>query len=510
MTTFTTPDWVKDAVFYQIFPDRFARSDRVPKPANLEAWDSPPTVYGFKGGDLLGIVEHLDYLDDLGITALYLNPIFQSAANHRYHTQDYYRVDPILGGDAAFRQLLDAAHARGMRVVLDGVFNHASRGFYQFYHTLENGPASPYLDWFHFDEDRLREGMRPRAYPDLEEGQQWKGARSSLDVYGYKAWWDLPALPEFNTDNREVRGFIFDVARYWLDQGIDGWRLDVPACIDDDAFWREFRRVVKDTNSEAYIVGEISTAARRWLQGDQFDAVMNYPFTRLCLSFFGGAELDTSLLSSPLLEGVAPMDAPAFGRRAEELLEMYPSEAVLAQLNLLDSHDMPRFLTLVQGDETALRLASVFQMTYPGAPCIYYGDEIGMEGGPDPDCRRSFPWEESRWNHALRAFVKRCIEIRKAHPALRRGAFIPLDARDGIFVTLRSLGDDRLIVAFNTSKTSQRLRVSVSEHMPDGVHLRGLIGDGDGRVVSGYLTGPELGPRAAAVLAVDGRGGSAS
>ena len=503
MTDFVTPDWVKDAVFYQIFPDRFARSDRVSKPSNLEAWDSPPTVYGFKGGDLLGIAERLDYVDDLGITALYLNPIFQSAANHRYHTQDYYRVDPILGGDEAFRRLLEAAHARGMRVVLDGVFNHASRGFYQFYHTLENGPASPYLDWFHFDDERLREGTRPRAYPGPEEAQEERRPRSSLDAYGYKAWWDLPALPEFNTDNPEVRSFIFDVARYWLDRGIDGWRLDVPACIDDDAFWQEFREVVKDTNPEAYIVGEISSLATRWLQGDQFDAVMNYPLTRACLSFFGGERMDTRLLSAPLFEGVGPMDAAAFARRVETLLEIYPREAALAQLNLLDSHDMPRFLTVVQGDEAALRLAFVFQMTYPGAPSIYYGDEIGMEGGPDPDCRRSFPWDESHWNGDLRDFVKRCVEVRKAHPALRRGVFVPLYAENDVFVTLRQFQEERLIVAFNNGTATRHLNVPVSDHLPDGAHLRGLIGDGDSRVVSGRLLGPTLAPRTAAVLALD-------
>jgi cyclomaltodextrinase len=500
LTNFTTPDWVKDAVFYQIFPDRFATSDRVAKPANLEPWDSPPTVYGFKGGDLLGIAECLDYLDDLGITAIYLNPIFQSAANHRYHTQDYYRVDPILGGDGAFRQLLDAAHARGIRVILDGVFNHASRGFYQFYHTLENGPASPYLDWFHFDEERLRKGARPKAYPDLEEEQDRSCGRSSLDAYGYKAWWDLPALPEFNTDNPEVRSFIFDVARHWLRQGIDGWRLAVPDCIDDDLFWREFRQVVKDTNPDAYIVGEISSEATRWLQGDQFDAVMNYLFTKMCLSFFGGEAVDTGLLSAALREGVSSMDAPAFAGRAEALLEMYPREAALAQLNLLDSHDMPRFLTLVQADETALRLATVFQMTYPGAPSIYYGDEIGMEGGPHPDCRRTFSWDERRWNEGLRGFVKRCIELRKAYPALRQGAFVSLYAREEVFVYLRSLREEQLVVVLNNSMATHHLSVSVDEYLPDGAHLRDLIGDGAARVVSGQLLGLALAPRTAAVL----------
>ncbi len=160
-----TPDWVRDAVFYQVFPDRFASSPRVAKPGPLEPWDAPPTNHGFKGGDLLGIVERLPYLADLGITALYLNPVFAAAANHRYHTYDYFSVDPLLGGDGALRELLDAAHARGMRVVLDGVFNHTGRGFWAFHHVLENGAGSPYRDWFHFDPEVL-EGRRPlRPYP---------------------------------------------------------------------------------------------------------------------------------------------------------------------------------------------------------------------------------------------------------------------------------------------------------------------------------------------------------
>ena len=177
MTSPETPEWVRDAVFYQIFPDRFAHSDRIAKPSNLESWHSPPTVHGFKGGDLLGVLEHLDYLQDLGVTAIYFNPIFQSVANHRYHTHDYYAIDPILGGDQALRVLLDEAHRRGMRIVLDGVFNHASRSFFQFSHIVENGPASPYVDWFIVKQYPLRPYHAPR-------GQ-----------HGYAAWWDMPALP---------------------------------------------------------------------------------------------------------------------------------------------------------------------------------------------------------------------------------------------------------------------------------------------------------------------------
>jgi len=169
-----TPHWVRDAIFYQIFPDRFAKSERVAKPSNLEAWDAKPTNYGFKGGDLLGVAEHLDYLQDLGVNAIYFCPIFASTANHRYHTHDYYTVDPILGGNKAFKQLLDAAHQRNIRVIIDGVFNHASRGFYQFSHALENGAASPYLDWFHIH------GFPLHAY----EGKAQ-----------YDCWWGIPALP---------------------------------------------------------------------------------------------------------------------------------------------------------------------------------------------------------------------------------------------------------------------------------------------------------------------------
>ena len=249
MRSMEIPHWAADAIFYQIFPDRFARSETVAKPNNLEPWNTPPTRHGFKGGDLLGIAEHLDYLLDLGVTALYLNPIFQSTANHRYHTHDYYQVDPILGGNKALRALLDRAHQRGMRVILDGVFNHASRGFFQFSHVAENGPASPYVDWFYVNNFPLR------PY-NARRGKQ-----------GYEAWWNLPALPKLNVSTPAVREFLWDVAAYWIEFGADGWRLDVPAEIDDDLFWQEFRRRVRAVNPEAYLVGEIWDDARRWLQG---------------------------------------------------------------------------------------------------------------------------------------------------------------------------------------------------------------------------------------------------
>lgn len=500
MTQIVTPDWVKDAVFYQIFPDRFARSERVTKPSNLEPWASSPTVYGFKGGDLLGVAEHLDYLQELGITAIYFNPIFQSAANHRYHTQDYYRVDPILGGNDAFRELLDAAHERGIRVVLDGVFNHASRGFYQFYHAMENGAASPYLDWFSFDEERLGNGERLNAYPPPEEEQDWKRSERSLEAYGYRAWWDMPALPKLNTDTKAVRRFIFDVACHWIEFGIDGWRLDVPHEIDDDEFWREFRRVVKMANPEAYIVGEIWFDARRWLQGDQFDAVMNYILNRACLGFFGGERLD--ITQRPGGYTLQPLSASQFADTVDDILNLYNWQVTLAQLNLLSSHDMPRFLTLVQGDKAALKLATLFQMTFPGAPCVYYGDEIGMEGEHDPDCRRTFLWNEDYWDQELLAFSRRAIRLRHKHPALRRGRYIHLHADDqhGVYAFARQVEEETLAVVLNNGPTGYELDVPGQDLFTDGTLLHDLWGGEYAQVTAGRITGATLSPRSGVVL----------
>ena len=340
--TVDTPDWVRDAIFYQIFPDRFAGSERVHKPGTLEPWDAPPTVNGFKGGDLRGITEHLDYLEDLGITAIYLTPIFSSGSNHRYHTYDYFEVDPLLGGDDALRELLDAAHGRGMRVVLDGVFNHTGRGFFPFHHLMETGASSPYRHWFHTDA-RLDAGRPLQAYPP---------AGTAPSEFGYKAWWNLPALPKLNTGNPEVREFLMTVAEYWLRFGIDGWRLDVPAEIDDEAFWQEFRRRCRAIRPDAYLVGEIWRVAPEWLRGDRFDALMNYPLGEAILGFAGGSHLDMGIVTThhEYRLWVRPLDGPAFADRVVELANAYDPDVVAVQLNVVGSHDAPRLRTVLGGD----------------------------------------------------------------------------------------------------------------------------------------------------------------
>jgi neopullulanase len=425
-----TPDWLKDTIFYQIFPDRFAKSSRLDKPSNLEPWDTPPTPGGFKGGDLLGVMEHLDYLEDLGINAIYFNPIFQSASNHRYHTHDYFQVDPLLGGNPAFRELLDAAHDRGIRIVLDGVFNHASRGFFQFNHIMECGAQSPYLDWF---------TVRDFPINAFQEDQE----------PSYAAWMGLHALPKFNTDNPQVREFIFEVAAYWVKFGIDGWRLDVPTEIDDDDFWREFRRRVRSANPDAYIVAEIWHEAKRWLQGDQFDAVMNYIQTRAAISFFGSRSI------APLWHGggyppLKPIKAAGFAKAIETMIDLYDWEITSAQMNLLSSHDTPRFLHMVGEDKQALKLAMLFQMTMPGAPTVYYGDEIGLTGGYEPASRGAMPWDESQWEMDILSFVRDTIRLRKGSVALRRGTYKTLLADGDVYVFERAHPEERLLVAFNT------------------------------------------------------------
>ena len=421
-----TPHWVRDAVFYQIFPDRFAASDRVTKPGHLEPWSNPPTLHGFKGGDLLGIAEHLPMLADLGITALYLTPVFASASNHRYHTYDYLKVDPLLGGDAALRELVDAVHARGMKIVLDGVFNHTGRGFWAFHHILENGLASPYLDWFRVDETALAGGRQMLAYPDtgrtvMAQGQPPEDA-PSIDRLGYEAWWGLPALPKLNTNYQPVRDYLLTVAEHWIRFGIDGWRLDVPEEIADPPFWEAFRTRVRSVNPEAYLVGEIWRVAPEWLAGDRFDAVMNYPLAEAILGFTGAHHLDDAIVRSHNeYSRIRRLSGQEMAERLLAGFSSYAPETVAVQLNLLDSHDTPRIRTLMSRDDPAIRMAFLLQATLPGAPCLYYGDEIGLEGANDPDCRRSFPWDEAAWDQATLTFVRSAIGLRHSEPILRGG-----------------------------------------------------------------------------------------
>lgn len=457
-------DWLRDAVFYQIFPDRFARCERVPKLVSLEAWDAPPGTSGYKGGDLRGVVERLDYLSELGITALYLNPIFTATANHRYHTADYFAVDPMLGGTVAFEGLLTACHDRGMKVVIDGVFNHCGRAFPPFADVAENGAASPYRDWFFV-----------HALP--------------LDPYGahsprYASWMNLPALPKFDTGNAEVREFLQRVAEHWVKVGIDGWRLDTPEQIETPGFWQELAARVKAVNADAVLIGEVWDEPSAWLapQGP-FDAVLNYHVGGRILPFVGQESLDRKLTQKLAYPFKGEVNGEQFAAFLEQLYARFPAKVTQSWLSLDACHDTPRRASMLSGDRRRVDLAEMLRFTLPGAPCIYYGEELALEGGMDPGCRAGFPWDSASCETT--DWVRRLAALRHGHLALRRGEFRVLAATAKAFAFARTHTDGAVIVALNVGDDTVELPVS-----PD-IQLGTLL-LGEGSVAAGRLRLPAL------------------
>jgi cyclomaltodextrinase / maltogenic alpha-amylase / neopullulanase len=451
----STPYWVQDAIFYQIFPDRFSNGNPDNDPPNVQPWGSPPQLNEFQGGDLRGIIQHFDYLLDLGINAIYLNPIFEATSTHRYNTTDYYKIDPKLGDMQDFCALLDTAHRNNVRVILDGVFNHCGRGFFAFNDVLENGEKSPYASWFHIN-------------------------KHPVDAYGeggaqnYSAWWNFKSLPKFNTDNPEVRKYLLGVARYWIEKGIDGWRLDVPNEINDDDFWAEFRYIVKSVNRDAYILGEVWTPDPRWANDGHCDGLINYPIRDALLTCFSGQE-----------------NVNQFAERVEGLFQVYAHENINAMYLPLGSHDTERLKTAMGGNMAKVKLAILFQMAYPGAPAIYYGDEIGMEGGKDPDCRRAFPWNPDMWDVELRHWVKNLISLRRRMPSLRRGEYtrIMADTNLGLYAFARSIGNERVVVAMNASGHAHSFEIDAAgQGWQEGREVQNLIDYRRYRVKNGRLS----------------------
>ncbi|WP_438497491.1 alpha-glycosidase [Paenibacillus sp. IHBB 3054] len=382
---FKVPNWAKDAVFYQIMTERFANGDPTNDPEGTEAWGGTPKLDNFFGGDLQGVLDHLDDLHELGINAVYFTPLFLSPSNHKYDIVDYKKVDPHFGDNELLKHVVEECHRRGIRVMLDAVFNHCSDKFPPFQDVLEKGEYSVYKDWFHIN-----------SFPaEVTDGIP------TYDTFGF-----FGNMPKFNTANYEVRAYLLEVAEYWIKEiKVDGWRLDVANEVDHH-FWRDFRKVVKSANPEAYIVGEVWSDSLTWLLGDQFDSVMNYPFSGTVLEFFNGG-----------------MDGITFGQRIGALLMRYPQQTNEVVFNLLGSHDTPRLLTVVGEDKRRLKLAVVFLFTFMGTPCIYYGDEIGLTGSEDPDCRKCMEWDEKKQDRELYDFYRMMIFLRKEHKALREGRF---------------------------------------------------------------------------------------
>ncbi|XID93540.1 alpha-glycosidase [Paenibacillaceae bacterium WGS1546] len=421
---FETPAWVKDAVFYQIFPERFAKGDPSIDPENVQPWGGKPEWNNFFGGDLQGVIDRLDHLTELGVNAIYFNPVFEAPTNHKYDTVDYMKIDPHFGTNEKMKELVDACHARGIRVLLDAVFNHSGGSFPPFLDVKEKGAASPYADWFHVREFPIEVKDRVPTY----------------DTFAFE-----PRMPKLNTENEDVQRYLLEVARYWIEEiGVDGWRLDVANEVDH-RFWRTFRDVVKRANPEAYILGEIWHDSLPWLTGDQFDAVMNYPLTEAILDY--------------AVKG--KRDGRQFADLVGSLLAAYPQQATEVAFNLLGSHDTPRLLTLCKGDQRRMKLATAIQFTLSGTPCIYYGDEIGLDGDGDPGCRKCMEWDESKQDRELFAFFAGLTKLRRAHRALRDGSFELLGAEpDGKTVAYaREADGERFVVALNAGNRKASVRL---------------------------------------------------
>ncbi len=470
---FTTPAWVKDAIFYQVFPDRFFNGDKANDPADTQAWGSRPTNEGFMGGDLEGLRQKLDYLGDLGVTGIYLNPIFSSPSNHGYNITDYFNVEQRLGGNQAFKGFITDAKARKMRVMLDGVFNHTSHEHEWFKDVRDKGPESPY--WSFYDVKR-----HPIRYS--------RDADGVLRSPDYRSWWDYATLPELWTTRDAVRDIFLrspnSVAKHWIKEyGIDGWRMDVADEVEMD-FWREARKEIKKTNPDTWMVAENWHDASHYLQGDQFDGAMNYRFFQQpAVKYFAKKEISSD-------EFVKQVQSP------------YPHEARFAMFNHLGSHDTPRFVTEASGDWYRMRPAAIFQMTWVGVPVIYYGDEIGMDGGKDPECRKGFAWDQL--NHSspavqLRSLYKTLIDTRKGVDALRRGtADFIYTHNDNKMVAFRrhSSGDprDAVVVLNNDVKGHDNAVIPVGGFAADGTAYRDAISGktmivSDGTLKLGHMQG---------------------
>jgi len=371
------PNWFKTAVVYNIFPDSFASGKRfLCKEKKIQYLEDGRVCRGRLGGTIKGITENLDYIQKMGFTCIYLNPIFVGGEYHKYDVMDYYHIDPCMGTEEEFKELVEELHGRGMKIVIDGVFNHCSWDFFAFEDVIAKGKNSRYCKWFYNLEFPVKKPETPDTIPEYT-------------CFAYER-----KMPKLNTGEQTVQMYFADVGVYWIKEyHVDGWRLDVANEIDRN-FWRQFRSAVKKENPEAVLIGEVWENAETWLRGDAFDSVMNYDFRRICREY---------------LTSDAP-DAMAAAYQFEQMRLRYPNNIVNGQLNLLDSHDVPRFLSLCRGDTDRWKQACILLMLMPGVPSLFYGDEQGMMGVTESEYRQAMIWEEKE---NFCGFIEKLIRLRR-------------------------------------------------------------------------------------------------
>ncbi len=419
---YDVPEWAKSAVMYQIFPDSFATSHRShdckPKTGEYEGYKLTTKL----GGNIRGIIENIDYLVDLGINVVYLNPVFVAHSYHKYDTIDYKHIDPAFGTDEEFKMLVQELHKNGIRVVLDGVYNHTGIRFFAYQDILKNQENSKYKDWYY--------DMPLPLLPDF---------KSDYACFAY-----VKAMPKLNTGNPEVAEYFAEVGKYWIEKfDIDGWRLDVANEIDK-AFWRTYKKAIRSVKKDAIMLAEVWEDAQNWQVYDEFDSAMNYRFVNLCREFFADRVIG----------------AGDFASVFNESLMRYPTPVSYAQMNLLDSHDVSRFVSLCSDRPELLKLAAVVQMTLPGMPGIFAGDERAMTGITEDEYRRPFVWDDDGKNcdyvacrpGDMTAFYKEQIALRRSHKALTEGRvrFIPT-GNESVLAYERYVDEEKVCVWVNNS-----------------------------------------------------------
>lgn len=441
---FDIPKWAQNKVVYQIFPSRFATDKEV----DDKLWYKAPIHFMDQlGGNLRGIINHLDHMKELGIEVMYMTPIFKSNSTHKYDTIDYYEIDPSFGTKEDLKELVLKAHDMGIRVILDGVFNHSSPEFFAFKDVMEKEERSEYKDWYYIDGFPLK--MK-------------RGEKPNFLCFAY-----YYGMPKLNLQNPDTAEYFINVGKYWINEvGIDGWRLDVGDEVSH-SFWKKFRKAIRAEKEDALIIGEIWHYAGDFLEGDEWDTVMNYQFYLSTIDFVA----DEKITATEFLEDMGFMRG-----------NLHP-DCYNTLLNLIDSHDTARFMHLCGNKLSKLKLAAALQLLNPGMPMIYYGDEFGMKGGPDPDCRRGMLWDEKRQNRNVFEWYRSLIAIRKTHPCITLGnnVYTKTDDEQGIIIQTREYEEDKLTLVFHGKDG----KVCLEELAGKNNLLTGKVFDG---CIKGYET----------------------
>lgn len=458
------PEWAEDIVMYHIFPDSFAsgkrRLDKCPKkksvhpklPDQEETAKAAISVSNL-GGTLRGVQENIDYLKELGINCIYLNPIFAANSYHKYDTIDYFDVDPCFGTKEDLKALVQSCHENGIRVLFDGVFNHCGPDFFAFRDVLEKGKESKYHSWFY-------QMPTPVEYRDPPN---------------YEAFAYVKEMPKLNTGNPAVAEYLCRVGTYWIQEAdIDGWRLDVANEIDHD-FWRRFRKAVHAVKKDCFLIAEIWEDSNVWLSGDQFDSTMNYTFSYLCKDFFASRKI-----------GVTEFD-----EQMHKMIMRYPRNVSLVQMNFLDSHDVPRFLSYCNGNKERMELAFFYLFMGVGIPSVFYGDECYISGTTEPEYRAPMDWEKA--DRKETACFSRWIKLRREYPALTHGDYgtVLRDDARGLYGFTRTYKEQTLLVLLNNSDDSQTIKLQElyleGAALLDAETLEPFIGDVSLKPLSGKV-----------------------